>query len=320
MNYKLIYGIIRFMTPKKIVALIFIFAGLGTVAAFGTVSFLRSRKPTAALKIETTPAATVFVDNVQMGQTPFEKTFRPGEVTVKLIPDSVSPALTTYQTKVRLTNQVFTVIKREFAESDSQSSGEIISLQPQPGKTSGLSVITSGPDSASVTLDGQPQGLTPLSLASVSPGDHQLVISAPDYASRTVSAKAVAGFKLTVNVKLAVLNSDQLTPTPEAQPDQSLTGTPSATPAGKPTPTSKPKNTLPPTPTLARPYVLISSTPTGFLRVRSSPSTSASEIGQVKPGEAFPLLESQLGWLLIKVSLPATSSGWISSQYAQKFE
>jgi len=313
MNTGGFYGIIRLMSPKKVVAMIFIFAGLGTVAAFVTVVFLKSRKPTAGLKIETIPTATIFIDNAQVGQSPFENTFKPGEVTVKLIPDSVSTSLSAYETQTGLTNQVFTVIKREFATSEAQSAGEIISLQPQSTKTSGLTVISSGPESVSVVLDGQPQGFTPLTVDSVAPGDHQLVFSAPGFASRTTTAKAVAGFRLTINVKLSALNDQTvLIPTP------TLSATPSATPTGRLSPTPRVKSSPPPT--LAKPYVLIASTPTGFLRVRSSPSKLAGEIGQVKPGQAFPLLGVQSDWYQIKVDLSSTTSGWISSQYAQKFE
>jgi uncharacterized protein YgiM (DUF1202 family) len=65
---------------------------------------------------------------------------------------------------------------------------------------------------------------------------------------------------------------------------------------------------------------MVKDTPTGFLRVRSQPSTGSSEIGRVNPGETYKLLQSQTSWYQIQVSLSATSSGWISSEYATKFE
>jgi uncharacterized protein YgiM (DUF1202 family) len=57
-------------------------------------------------------------------------------------------------------------------------------------------------------------------------------------------------------------------------------------------------------------------TPTGFLRVRDQASLNGAEIGQVKPGETYALLDEQTGWYQIKLTNGKT--GWISSQYAQK--
>ena len=72
------------------------------------------------------------------------------------------------------------------------------------------------------------------------------------------------------------------------------------------------------TPTPKTQSVKITSTPTGFLRVRSAPNRNSSEVGRVNPGETYPLLDSVTDWYFIKAELPATSSGWISSEYAQK--
>lgn len=278
---------------KKVIAIILILAGAGAIG-FGVFSYFQSKKPNAGLRVESTPTSLVYVDNVQLGQAPLEKIFTPGEVTLKLIPTSTSLSLTSYQTKVRLTANTYTVVKRDFSDSDLTSSGEVVNLEPQSGKLASLAVITSSPDSASVTLDGQPQGFSPLLIPSIPAGDHQINVSAPGFTTRTVSAKAVLGYKLNVNVKLASLST----------PSPSPSSTPEATASA----------------TLKKPYVEIKDTPTGFLRVRQEPKTSAKEIGRVKPGEKYPLLEKIPSWYLIKVDLNATSSGWISSQYADKFE
>lgn len=261
--------------------------GLG-LAGFGGFSYWKSRQPTAGLKIETNITSLVFVDNLQVGQTPIEKTFVPGEVGLKIIPTSTSSAMPTYQTKVKLTSQVYTVVRRDFGETDLLSAGDIISLEPQSAKTASLSVVTASPESASVTLDGQPQGFTPLFVASVIPGDHEITISSPGFTDRKISAKAIAGYKLNINAKLA--------------------GTP---PAPTPTP-------LPATASASlKGYVTITETPTKFLRVRASASTGAKELGKVYPGDKYKVLDSKTGWYLIQVDLDATSSGWISSQYAK---
>ena len=283
---------------KKIIAIILILAGAGAIG-FGVFKYLRSQKPNAVLRVDTTPPSLVYIDNIQIGQTPIEKIFKPGEITIKLIPTSTISALTTYQTKVHLTSQTITVIRRDFGDSDITSAGEVINLEPQPGKNASLAVITSIPDSASITLDGQPQGFTPILIPQVQAGDHQIVISAPGFTPRTISAKTVAGYKLNLNAKLAGL--------PEPSPSPLPSATPSAT--------------------LKKPYVEIKATPTGFLRVREKPDTKSQELGRVQPGDRYPLLDKTTGWYLIKVDLEATASGqpaskqgWVSAQYADKFE
>ena len=283
------------MGKTRVIGFSLVVAGLALAIGFGVYTWFRSRQPTAGLKVYSLPQALVFIDNVQIGQTPLEKLFPPGEVTIKIIPDTLSK-ISPYQAKIRLTANTYTVIRRDFGDSDVQSAGEITSLLKESGPQASLSVVTSYPDSASVSLDGQPQGFTPLLISPVSPGDHQITLSAPGFTDRAIAAQAIAGYRLTLTVKLAGLPAPVVslpTPNPAA-------ATASATPA--------------------RPFVTILDTPTGFLRVRSSPSRTGTEVGQVKPEESYPLLSSESGWYLIKVNLEATSSGWISSQYAKAFE
>ena len=64
--------------------------------------------------------------------------------------------------------------------------------------------------------------------------------------------------------------------------------------------------------------VVILETPTGYLRVRKEPSTLAEEVGRVKPGEEYELLDEdeKTGWY--KIQLDEGDEGWISNQYASK--
>jgi uncharacterized protein YgiM (DUF1202 family) len=67
-------------------------------------------------------------------------------------------------------------------------------------------------------------------------------------------------------------------------------------------------------------------TSTGFLRVRSEPSTLAKEIGQVEPGKRYKLVDTDkdTGWYKIEFKLSETDAkkmiGWISNQYAKLVE
>lgn len=295
---------------NKIIAISLIVLGLVS-AGVGVFIWMQGKKPTAALKVDTNPPSLVFVDNIQIGQTPVEKFFVPGEVAVKLIPNSTSSALPSYQTKVRLTKDTYTIIKRDFGATEAESAGDIISLEPQNSKTASLAIVTASPDSASITLDGLPQGFTPLLVSAVIPGDHTIIVTAPGFTDRPISAKAVAGYKLNINVKLAGQTQIAPTPTPSPEPVEEAT----------PSPTLKPKASPKPSPVaITGSYVTIKDTPTGFLRIRETPSTAGKELGKVYPGDKYKLLSTKNSWYQIRVDLDATNSGWISAQYAEKSE
>lgn len=85
--------------------------------------------------------------------------------------------------------------------------------------------------------------------------------------------------------------------------DDEETATASAELSGTPTPS-----------VIAEAGVKILDTPTGFLRVRAS--IGGSEIGQVTPGETYPLVEEKSGWFAI--TFEEGKTGWISSDYAEK--
>lgn len=299
---------------NKIIAISLIALGLVS-AGVGVYIWMQGKKPTAALKVDTNPSSLVFVDNIQIGQTPVEKFFVPGEVAVKLIPNSTSSALPSYQTKVRLTKDTYTIIKRDFGATDPESAGDIISLESQSSKTASLAIVTASPDSASVILDALPQGFTPLLVSSVIPGDHEIVVTAPGFKDRQISAKAVAGYKLTINVKLAGQTQVAPEPTPTPEPVEEATPSPTLKPKSTPKPSPKPSPTA-----ITGTYVTIKDTPTGFLRIRELPSTGSKELGKVYPGDKYKLLGTKSTWYQIRVDLDATNSGWISSQYAEKSE
>lgn len=300
------------MPLTKIIALSMIFVGLGIVAGYLFIAYLASSKPNAGLRVETKPEALVFVNGTQVGKTPFSHEYPPGEVNLKVVPISLNQQLSVYQTKIKLTDKVFTVVRREFSSNDADTVGETITLQHQPGNAS-LSVVST-PDVSSVTLDGQYVGPTSLYLPTIFPGDHLIVVSAPGFSPHTLTAQAVLGYKLTISVKLA---GQAVNPPPIQIPLLSEASGPAvplaSTFSGTLNPTLLPE-------TLTKPYVKILSTPTGFLRVRSGPGKNFDEISHLNPGDTFPFISSQNSWYEIRLSKPASSSGWISSDYAQLYK
>lgn len=276
-----------------------IFGLFGVVAGLVVTYQVKLNQPTAGLLVETNTRTLVFLDNKQIGTTPLDQKLPPGEVLLKLIPEASTLSAQAFQTKIKLTDNVYTLVRRDFSVSEQSSAGETVMLVPVGGESSPLSIV-SDPDSASVIVDNQPQGFTPLNLDTLTAGVHQLDISAPGYAPRSVSIKAVSGYKLQIISKLAADGKSVSLPSP-ADFGSSAAATASASVSA----------------TSSASFVKVLSTPTGFLRVRQKPTTGALEVARVEPGDRLPLLETQTGWYRISLdSAAATSSGWISSEFA----
>ena len=64
--------------------------------------------------------------------------------------------------------------------------------------------------------------------------------------------------------------------------------------------------------------VTIQPTGVGWLRVRSDPSLSGTEVTKVDVGGSYAVLETKTGWTKIKIS--DTVSGWVSSDYVSLSE
>ncbi len=262
----------------------------------------------SGLQVTSSPQATVFLDGNSLGLTPvLEEKLKPGAYTLKIIP--TDSTLQPWEAKVTLTGGVLTVVDRKLSPIPDQSHGYVLSFEKTNNKDSQLAVSTL-PDAVTVTIDGNPQGFTPLSLDSIAPGDHTIILSSPGFEDKLIRARAVSGFRLTVSAQLA----KKLAPptiTEESTPSAQLTPSPT------PTPTKKTSFTAPPSTSsaVAKPYVEIQNTPTGFLRVRSEPNTNGQEVAQVKPGEKYPYLnETEGGWHKIQYS--TGKEGWVSGQYA----
>lgn len=270
---------------RNIIIILFV-SGLVIGAIFFVIGIFRPKG--AGISIETTPASVVYINGEQVGRTPYSETREPGEVTVKLIPESFDDPLAPYETKVELVSGIDTIIRRDFAQTEEESGGVVVSFERVGGKETSIAVV-SIPDSAEVSIDGAVRGFTPLKESVVSPGEHTLKIAADGYTERTIRANAHEGYKLTAVIKLAP-NGE----TPE-----------------------EPEEEEPTEPQVQEVEIL--DTPTGFLRVRSGPSTSYEEVAQVEPGERYPYLETDegTGWFKIDVD---GEEGWVSNQYAEIVE
>lgn len=261
----------------------------------------------AGLQVKSVPQSTVFLDDKNLGQTPLEElNLKPGEFSLKLVPQTLTGNLSPWETRIKLAGNTQAIVSWEFGETTSSSSGEIMTLEKITDKKSASLTVISSPDSSLVKVDGEPRGFTPLNLDKLEEEDRRITLSAPGFKEKSIEVKLLKSFKLILNVKLA---EETTTEKEKISPATTPTTTPTPGASGKATPTPV---------KLEKPYVTIKETPTGWLRVRMEPSTVATEAARVNPGESYPLLEEKAGWY--KIRYAAGKEGWISGQYAEKFE
>lgn len=275
------------MKTAKLLTAAILFIILVVASIFFYVGYFKPSN--AGIIIETIPASAVYIDQQQVGRTPYKDTLKPGEITLKLVPDSFEKPLTTYETKIVLASGIETVVRREFGESEEMSSGEILSFEKEGGSNSSLSVV-SVPDSAQVSIDGAIKAFTPYKTSALDPGKHSLTISASGFDQRSFDVRTYKGYKLTVIAKLA--------PSPEKQEETQVEQV------------EEPEEEV-------AIMIRILETPTGYLRVRGEPSTLGEEVGRAEPGETFELLEEDedTGWY--KIEFEEGQFGWISNEYAE---
>jgi len=262
----------------------------------------------SGLQVSSYPESNVIVNGKSVGKTPYYvENMKPGEITVQLtsVTDSQN-----WEGKVVLAPGTLTHIHRDYGSTPEKSHLYTLSFEKLSDPKGSSVNIVSFPSNATFSIDGKPSGFSP-SQVDVIPGPKVFSFSSPGYQDKIVNATVVQGYALKLNVTMAVA---EITPTP--------TPTPSATPSATPTPTTG-KTTITPLPkqstssaNLTKPYIEILSTPTGWLKVRETPSTSGTELSKVNPGDTFKYKESTTsGWY--NIEYVAGEWGYVSSQYAK---
>jgi hypothetical protein len=284
-----------------------LFAGFIGVRFF----ILDKQNALGKLKIISSPSATVFIDNVAIGKTPYEDKYKVGEFLVKLIPEGTATETASWQGKIKVYKNALTYINRELGSSDITSAGEIFSVTKMEkastkGSQYGEVYVESDPSGAIVYLDNDEKGVGPLLLADVLKGEHELSVFLPGFFRRTQKINIEGGYRLNANFKMAIDQSQ--TPNLPKKDDQKE-ATKSATAST----------------TNNKTMITIKETEQGWLRVREEPSTDATESAKVKPGEKYELVDEQPDWYKIKFNgnknglvSGSFTEGWVSSAYSEK--
>jgi hypothetical protein len=291
------------MKGKIIFFLILLFGFFGFVLA--KAFFFNQKNAYGKLKITSSPTASVFIDNVAIGKTPFEERYKVGEYMLKLIPEGVATETASWNGKITVEKNITTYVNIELGSSDLTTAGEIFTMKKSETAKGGKGEIyvETEPTGAIVSLDNDEKGVATLLLENVSPGVHELSVFMPGFFKRTQKINVVSYYRVYAKFKLAVDQSQKfITKTEEKQSTES----------------AKIKE---------KKYVVVLETPTGWLRVRTDASLSASESAKVKKGERYELLDEKEGWYKIKFNGNKEGlvegefeEGWISSSYAKKEE
>lgn len=179
-------------------------------------------KKTSGVAVFSVPSeATVFINNIEVGKTPYEaKNMDIGEYVVKIEKNGAF-----WEGKVRLNPGTVTFINRDLASDSASSAGEVLTLE----KGKGLTLI-SNPSDAEVEIDGKKTGKTPLTIETET-GDHTILVSRQNYLNRSIRANLPSDFNLTIALDLGLLEVDltsvttpAITQTPEVVVKNTPTG------------------------------------------------------------------------------------------------
>jgi len=285
------------MTRRIILAAVTLLILIGLFIIVKIAAGIVAPRGKGGLQVTSNIKAQVFLNNKLVGNAPLclcegKNTIFAGDVEVRIVPldKSYSP----YIARVKINPNVLTAVDRTFLPG-AMASSYVLMLEKINDRDPQI-FVASVPDSSLVSIDGESEGVTPLYLKSISVSEHEVEIEKPGFSKKTVRVRAVAGFKLILNVILGTEATAQDLKQAASESAQTIIDTPTPTPAG--------------------PQVLISDTPTGFLRVRATPSVAGEEIGQVKPGEVYPLVDENATWY--QIQLTNGTKGWISAAYATK--
>lgn len=291
----------------------------------GIIRMFLGRTPKQGdLRVDSIPVSSVFLDNKHIGRTPLGATsykVDAGEYTIKIVPESATTQYASWQGKIRITPNVLTYVNATLAESELASAVDVLWLEKASGNKGELSVTTT-PDSATVMLDDETKGMTPVNISDISPGSHTITIVSQGFVRRTLTVQITAGYRLITAVKLALSPGGTAA---EATPSPAISGKPTPTVSSKITPkvSGKPTPTGTSSAEPEKPYALIKDTPTGYLNVRLDANKTASKAGEVKPGEMFGFTKTatdSAGTVWYQIKYDGTNLGWISGQYVTKVE
>ncbi len=312
--------------------------GVFALIIIGTFIYYQRSAGEGSLKVLVSPAAKVLIDGKALGDTSsgsFETTLKEGTYQLKLDPIDAATQTVSWEGAIMIYRNRQTHVSRELGATELNSSGTIFTMVPatdQSDSSKGEIEVKAEPKGAIVYIDGEEQGIAPVVLPGVTKGQHEISVYTPGFFRRSSKIVVEPKYRIVAEFQLAIDPSykdiDDLkkqeasesaelatksgtltkTPTPSTSPTGGLTTTPKVSPT--------PSKAVSTTPGATGGMIIITDTPTGFLRVRDQASASGAEVAQVKPGDTFTSLEESNGW--IKIEYVKGKQGWVSATYTKK--
>ena len=261
----------------------------------------------AGIQVTAHPDANILVNGESVGKTPvYIDNKKAGTYTVQM---TAVDSGQTWEVKVNLLGGTLTTVHREFGQTQDKSHSYTLSFEKLSNNKSAAVSIVSLPANATISIDGKPQGFTPLSI-DIESGPHVFTFTAPGFQDKIVNASVQSGYRLVLNFTMAALDTTP-TPTPTIA-TSSATLTP--IPAGTVTPLPKQATS---SATIAKPYVEILATPTNWLNVRESALATATILAKVNPGDKFAYKEESSTASWYQIEYLTGKWGFVSSTYAK---
>lgn len=304
---------------KKLIlfSIIFLLFTLFIVVKF----FILDASKPGVLRVLSTPTATIFLNGNTIGRTSYDVEQKEGEYQLKLIPENVATTTASWSDKIKIFKGVATVVRVDLGKSSLDTSSQIFYVIKSDNQNlkdnEGEIEVEVEPAGSTIQIDRDEKGIAPSLIGPVARGEHELTVSSPGFFPRTEKINIEAGYRTVAKIKLAInqdyKNMDLLKKEfDDKNASESAIASSAAVlsiPSTNTSPTQAPK-------VAGKTYIIISDTPTGFLRVRSEPAVSASESAQVSPNNRFEVIEEKLGWY--KIMYEKDKFGWVYSQYAEK--
>ncbi len=290
---------------NKVVLLFVVFVIFALIFT-GQFLFQKLSATEGRLKVIASPNAMIYLNTMEVGKTPFDQKIKQGDYIIKLTSINDSTQSAVFESKIRINKGTISYVSQDLGATSLTSSGVIFTLEKMTQKpeksNTGEIEVQSEPSGATVYLDSEEHGNSALVLTNIEKGQHEVTVSSPGFFPRTEKVDVIDGYRVVARFKLAIDPSHKKV---DESIDKKLASQSAALAITPTTTTQANKTTL-----------LIKETGTGFLRVRSEASTSASESARVKPGAQFELLEESAGWY--KIEYEKGKTGWVSAQYATK--
>jgi hypothetical protein len=265
----------------------------------------------AGIQVTAHPDANILINGQSVGKTPvYIDNEQAGTYTVQM---TAVDSGQTWEVKVNLLGGTLTTVHREFGATVDKSHSYTLSFEKLSNNKASAVSIVSLPANATISIDGKPQGFTPQSL-DIDSGPHVFTFTAPGFQDKIVNASVQPGYRLVLNFTMAALD---ITPTPTPTIATSSAAVVTPTPAKTVTPLPKQATG---SAALAKPYVEILTTPTGWLKVRETASTTGTELAKVNPGDVFPYKEELSTGSWYQIEYLTGKWGFVSSSYAKLFK